>query len=513
MFRSIASQAVGAPRNSCRHGCLRALWSASPRCLFTVTSSSDRTPTAPLSHQVRLFSKRSSGDRRHIAVELCKVFLELTVQGYKIFKKYKEQKMLDAGRAQQLPDSASKSSSATVASISSQRGGGASGFDKDMLWFLVPGCGMILCGCWAAYEGTQAARRDAEEAARIQEEIQEEFQESLKRLQELEQQMTQEGGWKMLAGTEVPSYWTSDQAMSMPSKEFECVEISDPAILHALQASLRGYDIGAGGRDAVLSGRYRLQLAGAWRIENRTLWGKFASERLQVQHTMKVLREDSGSQGRKAASVLANVRAGLHLATAPLRALAGFDARINEAYLFHGLGNPAVAVNVCASGMNEHFSGVNAGTMFGDGIYFAEDMGKSDQYCACADSEATVKLNTILCKRRGWMRRSSALDCDVCYVFLARVVLGCIAQVGQKRNVRLHTNENIFAAGTRELAFIPGAQTPTHFHSEVAEIDPAYAAGRDTHTETSGNKLRFREFILFRPTLIYPEYLIAYRRT
>ena len=50
---------------------------------------------------------------------------------------------------------------------------------------------------------------------------------------------------------------------------------------------------------------------------------------------------------------------------------------INEKLLFHGLGDLSKALNIIGSGFNEHFSGVNAGTMFGDGVYLAEDMGKS----------------------------------------------------------------------------------------------------------------------------------------
>ena len=65
---------------------------------------------------------------------------------------------------------------------------------------------------------------------------------------------------------------------------------------------------------------------------------------------------------------------GLLEASRPLRKANGCNTKINECYLFHGLGNPAMALNIIQSGMNEHFSGVNAGTMFGDGIYLAEDV-------------------------------------------------------------------------------------------------------------------------------------------
>ena len=35
---------------------------------------------------------------------------------------------------------------------------------------------------------------------------------------------------------------------------------------------------------------------------------------------------------------------------------------------------------IARGGLNERFSGTNAGTAFGNGVYLAEDLGKSDQY-------------------------------------------------------------------------------------------------------------------------------------
>jgi len=80
----------------------------------------------------------------------------------------------------------------------------------------------------------------------------------------------------------------------------------------------------------------------------------------------------------------------------------------------------------------------------------------------------------------------------------------------------LGTQEPVFAPGVnkRELALIPDyiLDTPVHYHSELAEIRPGPLVGPDTHTEPEGNALRFREFIAFRNTLIYPEFLVAYTR-
>ena len=80
----------------------------------------------------------------------------------------------------------------------------------------------------------------------------------------------------------------------------------------------------------------------------------------------------------------------------------------------------------------------------------------------------------------------------------------------------LGTQEPVFAPGVnkRELALIPDyiLKTPVHYHSELAEICPGQRVGPDTHTEPHGNQLRFREFIAFRHTLIYPEFVVAYTR-
>ena len=61
----------------------------------------------------------------------------------------------------------------------------------------------------------------------------------------------------------------------------------------------------------------------------------------------------------------------------------------------HGLGASAVALNIMASGMNGHFRGVNASTMLGDGVYFAEDMGKSDQYCMPVPGNSDTLLTEL----------------------------------------------------------------------------------------------------------------------
>jgi hypothetical protein len=83
---------------------------------------------------------------------------------------------------------------------------------------------------------------------------------------------------------------------------------------------------------------------------------------------------------------------------------------------------------------------------------------------------------------------------DVFYVLLCRVILGHQVQTDSNNRVQ----PNVFAAGgtiRRELAVIPGSKPPTPYHSLLGTHYP-----------------RFREFVSFNSTYLYPEYLVAYHR-
>ena len=55
------------------------------------------------------------------------------------------------------------------------------------------------------------------------------------------------------------------------------------------------------------------------------------------------------------------------------------DESINETFLLHGT-NGGVLLKILSNGLTEKFAGSTAGTLYGDGIYFPEDVTKSDQY-------------------------------------------------------------------------------------------------------------------------------------
>ena len=86
----------------------------------------------------------------------------------------------------------------------------------------------------------------------------------------------------------------------------------------------------------------------------------------------------------------------------------------------------------------------------------------------------------------------------------------------QNKTVRLGTNEPVFdpKSDRRELALIPSEifESPVHFQSSIAQVAPHAGVGKDTWTVQGGCQLRFREFVIFKNTLIYPEFLLEYSR-
>eukprot|EP00966_Prymnesium_polylepis_P100780 2334043-Prymnesium_polylepis.1 len=114
----------------------------------------------------------------------------------------------------------------------------------------------------------------------------EEREEELARLEEAKKDVRRVGPVTVLAGTAPPSTWSTDQKNASPRSAYELVPLDDGSTRKALAKCLAGHDIGAGGRDWVKSAAYdELELVDAWRIENATLWGKYAAERLQTQAT------------------------------------------------------------------------------------------------------------------------------------------------------------------------------------------------------------------------------------
>ena len=130
-------------------------------------------------------------------------------------------------------------------------------------------------------------------------------------------------------------------------------------------------------------------------------------------------------------------------------------------------------LSLLSAGLNERFSGSNAGTAFGEGVYLAEDVGKTDQYVT---TDASYDPKSALHSRL--YGRSHRHPGSVHYVLVCRVALGypCRTKAGGRDALSMDTKEKLFPRGFRELAPVPGVLPPIYYHSLIAELGATICA-------------------------------------
>jgi hypothetical protein len=191
-----------------------------------------------------------------------------------------------------------------------------------------------------------------------------------------------------------------------------------------------------------------LKVVQVQRVESLSLWRKYARDR----YAMKLKRHHRRCTpvDSRGEVLSASELSGLQLQV---------DESINETLLWHGTSLQA-AQSITKDGFDLSFSGANGGSMYGKGFYFAECSSKSDEYA-----------------------RDSGGDGFFC-LLLCRVVLG---------------EPLILTTG--------GAAT----HSMIRE-----ALKSGCYDTVLGDRLAsvgtFREFVAYEAGLVYPEYLVTYKR-
>jgi len=143
---------------------------------------------------------------------------------------------------------------------------------------------------------------------------------------------------------------------------------------------------------------------------------------------------------------------------------------------------------VVSGGLNERYSR----GLLGNGTYFAEDIGKTDQYVVAA-GDAMVELHQELYVKNGVRKPEGPLF----YCFLCRVALGHALRTVDGQT-DMDAGGQLWSSEKRELAMIPQMSPPEPYHSLVGEL--------------GGCLKRFREFVVFHGDRIYPEYLLAFKR-
>ena len=340
---------------------------------------------------------------------------------------------------------------------------------------------------WASPEGIEALKRRQEEDLALLEELADLEEEDLAEQRRRQKQQRGRRTATKARRSEKAAAALSEDGFALHPLD----EADDSATWRSLAQFLLTSDpaqLGKG-KDATRSfGEYNeLRLVSAWKIEHPRSQERFNAARKHVIEDMELL-------SRKGVHPFGALPGGLPVATTAAAAAFDPESRASEAFCLHGTSAPAL-LSLLANGVNERYSGSNAGTSFGDGIYLAEDVAKSDQYCAPdAAYDPTSELH-----RRLYGDSHRHRGC-VFYVLVCRVLLGYPARTQQAGQNAFHmeTGEPLFPVSFRELANIPNVSPPKSYHSLIVERGAGH--------------VRYREFILFHGEYVYPEYLLAYHR-
>jgi hypothetical protein len=237
-----------------------------------------------------------------------------------------------------------------------------------------------------------------------------------------------------------------------------------------------------------------LKLACAWKLNHPRNLDKYTTGVRRVQEELKLLQ----NKGKDVSYV-----PGLPVKTDRVHGFPLSEA-CNEVILLHGT-NPDRLLDLLSTGLNEHFASIGA---FGDGVYLAEDAGKTDQYVG---PDSAYDPSSELHK---WLYSETVRHPeDVFYVLVVRAALGFPvrtqrtldnskkAKTHDLRAGRVKSMDDgapIFPINCRELSAVPGVTPPIFHHSLIAEL------GKDL--------MRYREFVLFNDNYVHIDYVIAYHR-
>ena len=264
---------------------------------------------------------------------------------------------------------------------------------------------------------------------------------------------------------------------------------SDAQVRRSLEALLQTEHPDWLGKGKDVSKKYgpydSLKLACAWEVNHPGNLDKYTAGVKRVQKEMDLLKRKGKDVGKVP---------GVPVRTSGVAKGFTMNAGANETILLHGT-SPERLLALLSTGLNERYSGTSAGTAFGDGVYLAEDVGKTDQYVG---ADSAYDPSSELHKRL--YGRTVRHPGDLFDVLVVRAALGSPVRTqhhGQKAT-SMDTGAPIFPISFRELSAVPAVTPPICHHSLIAE---------------RGITLdRYREFVLFHSEYVHIDYVIAYHR-
>jgi len=202
-------------------------------------------------------------------------------------------------------------------------------------------------------------------------------------------------------------------------------------------------------RDREYKKVHHFEVVNVLRNENRLLWERYCRSKAGIGRC-KITSGDAKTS---------------RLEDANLPACFGdLDSVTNEFLLFHGT-NPTAAGLICDGGFQISKAGSNKGTLYGNGLYFAENSSKSDEY-AGDDKEGVYQ--------------------GLFAMMLCRVCCGNMFVTDEVQPNVENLERNCLQPGAKH-------------HCVVGDREKA----RGT----------YREFVVFDADQAYPEFVIIYRRT
>lgn len=223
-------------------------------------------------------------------------------------------------------------------------------------------------------------------------------------------------------------------------------------------------------------GYTQMEVVGLWRVESIALWMKYAAKRWVIRQSIKDIAESSGVPLRKLETKI----------SIKIPDVCGCDASINETFLLHGTDGHIIKSILTRNGFNERLASLRG--MFGAALYFAEDPEKSDQYTMPRPLGEVVPA--------GSPAFGVGPEENVHFFLVCRVIFGDFLRAYNEH--ACEAGKDLYlGADKRELRQIEGS-TDVH-HGLVREI--------------GGRIQRYREFMVYHGDQVYPEYLVAYKRT
>lgn len=255
---------------------------------------------------------------------------------------------------------------------------------------------------------------------------------------------------ELIEGMTCPAYWSNQNL----DQDFDTREVVPQRVKKKIQDLLDETFKNKATRDRQKGSRMpsKLHLVKAQRIEDRRMFLDYEKAKRDIRQNRKSACTPAQTLGNGAVRPVKT-----------MSAVEGFfesrmDADINEFYIWHGT-SPQGALGISENGFRISMAGSNAGTMFGQGAYFAECCSKSDEYAKDGDDLYDGIYALLLC----------------------RVVCG-----------------EMFHVTRSDIPAIEEAMRSGMYDSVLGDREQSVGT--------------YREFVVFREAQIYPEYVVLYER-